>query len=185
MTLERLSDGLIHLPRTSKRLLALGLDAGLCAITVWLAWCLRLEQWVPLQAIHAWTALGSCLLGLPVFWYFGLYASIFRHSGWNAMQALGKAIAVYGALFAGVVTLISIPGIPRSVGIIQPRRTDASPTILIVWSTSCAGCGEPLQVRTSLRFEWPNRRCTGCKAPGTGCSHASRRTSSAAGSTEK
>ncbi len=120
MTLERLSDGLIHLPRASKRLLALGLDAGLCAITVWLAWCLRLEQWVPLQAIHAWTALGSCLLGLPVFWYFGLYASIFRHSGWNAMQALGKAIAVYGALFAGVVTLISIPGIPRSVGIIQP-----------------------------------------------------------------
>ena len=120
MTTARLSDSLIHLPRTTKRVLAIGLDAALCAFTVWLAWCLRLEQWVPIAPIHVWTALGSCLLAVPVFWSYGLYASIFRHSGWNAMLALGKAIAVYGVLFAGVVTVISIPGIPRSVGIIQP-----------------------------------------------------------------
>ncbi len=120
MALQRLSHGLIQLPRAGKRMLALGLDAALCALTVWMAWSLRLEQWVRPSSIHAWTTLGAWLLSLPVFWYHGLYASIFRYSGLNAMLALGRAMAVYGLLFAGVVTWISIPGIPRSIGIIQP-----------------------------------------------------------------
>ncbi len=120
MALRRLSDALIRLPRAGKRLLAVGLDAVLCALTVWMAWSLRLEQWVRPTSIHAWTTLGAWLLSLPVFWFHGLYASIFRYSGLNAMLALGRAMSVYGALFAGVVSWISIPGIPRSIGIIQP-----------------------------------------------------------------
>ena len=111
---------LVHMPRTGKRLLALTLDASLCALTVWLAWMLRLEHWIPFSRMHAWATLGAWLLGLPVFAWFGLYASIFRHAGWNAMLALGKAAAVYGLLYALVFTVIGVSGIPRSVGIIQP-----------------------------------------------------------------
>lgn len=59
-------------------------------------------------------------------------------------------------------------------------RKDESPTTLIEWATSCAGCGDPIRVRTSLRFEWPSRRCTACKAPGAAVRDASRRTSSGA-----
>lgn len=68
---------------------------------------------------------------------------------------------------------------------IPHTRKDGVPTSIIEWATSCAGCGDPLRVRTSLRFEWPNRRCSNCKAPGTAVRHASRRTSSAAGSATK
>lgn len=120
MSLQGLTHRLIRMPRAGKRLLALTLDAFLCAFTVWLAWALRLEHWVPFGRMHAWATLGSWLLGLPVFAHFGLYASIFRYAGWNATLALGKAVAVYGGLYALVFTLIAVPGIPRSIGIIQP-----------------------------------------------------------------
>ena len=120
MSTPDLTRRLVHMPRTGKRLLALTLDASLCALTVWLAWMLRLEHWIPFSRMHAWATLGAWLLGLPVFAWFGLYASIFRHAGWNAMLALGKAAAVYGLLYALVFTVIGVSGIPRSVGIIQP-----------------------------------------------------------------
>lgn len=120
MSLQGLTHQLIRMPRAGKRLLALALDAFLCAFTVWLALALRLEHWVPFGRMHAWATLGSWLLGLPVFAHFGLYASIFRYAGWNATLALGKAVAVYGGLYALVFTLIAVPGIPRSIGIIQP-----------------------------------------------------------------
>ena len=87
MSTPDLTRRLVHMPRTGKRLLALTLDASLCALTVWLAWMLRLEHWIPFSRMHAWATLGAWLLGLPVFAWFGLYASIFRHAGWNAMLA--------------------------------------------------------------------------------------------------
>ena len=120
MAFESLNQRLIRLPRGVKRALALTFDALLCALTVWLAWCLRLEHWVPLNVVASPATMGAWLIGLPVFWYFGLYASIFRHAGWNAMLALGKAVAVYGALYALTFTVIGIHGVPRSIGIIQP-----------------------------------------------------------------
>lgn len=120
MVIERLTRGLLRLPRAAKRLLALLLDAMLCAITVWLAWCLRLEQWVAFGPMQAWATLGAWLIGLPLFARFGLYASIFRHAGWNAMLAVGKAAAAYGALYALLFSVIGVPGVPRSVGILQP-----------------------------------------------------------------
>ncbi len=117
---EYITRRLIRLPRSGKRLLAVLLDAVLCALTVWLAWCLRLEHWAPWSTQHTWATVGAWVLGLPVFMRYGLYASIFRHAGWNAMLALGKAAAVYGALYALVFTMVGVPGVPRSVGIIQP-----------------------------------------------------------------
>lgn len=120
MMSRSLSQWLVNLPRGVKRLGALASDGVLCAVTVWLAWCVRLEQWVPLTVLNSWATLGACVLGLPIFWHFGLYASIFRHAGWNVMLALGRAIAVYGVMYALIFTVIGVQGVPRSIGIIQP-----------------------------------------------------------------
>ncbi|WP_313071895.1 nucleoside-diphosphate sugar epimerase/dehydratase [Melaminivora sp.] len=114
------AQGLLHLPRMGKRLLAVAVDTALCALTVWLAWCLRLEEWLPLSLIHPWAVGGAVLLGLPVFVHFGLYAAVFRYAGWNAMLALGQATATYGLLYMLVFTIVGVPGVPRSVGILQP-----------------------------------------------------------------
>ena len=115
-----LIDWLLRMPRAAKRLLALLLDASLCVLTVWLAWYLRLEQWVAFGPAQVAATAGAWLLGLPVFARHGLYASIFRHAGWNAMLALGRASAIYGLLYMLVFSIIGVPGVPRSIGILQP-----------------------------------------------------------------
>ncbi len=111
---------LVHMPRGAKRLVALAADAVLCLATVWLALCLRLEQWVPMQPVHWLAVLVAVLLSVPIFLSWGLYASIFRYAGWQAMLALTRALAVYGLAYIVVFTVIGVSGIPRAVGVIQP-----------------------------------------------------------------
>jgi FlaA1/EpsC-like NDP-sugar epimerase len=100
--------------------LVLALDAGLCVLTVWLAFYLRLEKFVPLSGPALWAALGSVVLALPIFVSAGLYRAIFRYSGLPAMMAVGRAMLLYGVLFAAVFTFYQVQGVPRAVGLIQP-----------------------------------------------------------------
>ncbi len=120
MQTSPVSQWLLDMPRPLKRALALALDAFLCALTVWLALYLRLEAWVGFERAYQPAVLGSILLALPIFVRAGLYRTIFRHAGWHAMLILVKAMAVYAVLYAAVFTLMAVPGIPRTVGIIQP-----------------------------------------------------------------
>jgi FlaA1/EpsC-like NDP-sugar epimerase len=119
-TLSRWAKPVLALPRPAKRLLVLALDAGLCVLAVWLAFYLRLEKFVPLTGPALWAALGSVVLGLPIFVSAGLYRAIFRYSGLPAMMAVGRAMLLYGVLFAAVFTFYKVQGVPRSVGLIQP-----------------------------------------------------------------
>ena len=119
-TLSRWAKPVLALPRPAKRLLVLALDAGLCVLAVWLAFYLRLEKFVPLTGPALWAALGSVVLALPIFVSAGLYRAIFRYSGLPAMMAVGRAMLLYGVLFAAVFTFYKVQGVPRSVGLIQP-----------------------------------------------------------------
>ena len=67
-----------------------------------------------------WAAITSVALALPVFVAFGLYRAIFRYSGWPALMAVTRASFVYGLMFAALFTAIEVPGIPRTVGLMQP-----------------------------------------------------------------
>jgi len=111
---------LLHMPRVAKRLFAVAMDVALCALTVWLALCLRLEHWVRLEPAHWWAIAGSVLIALPLFIRFGLYRAIFRYAGWNAMVSLAQAMVLYTFFYGTVFTVISVPGVPRTVGVIQP-----------------------------------------------------------------
>nr|WP_297461285.1 nucleoside-diphosphate sugar epimerase/dehydratase [Ferrovum sp.] len=95
-------------------------DACLCVLTVWLAYYLRLGEWVFLSGPPLWAAITSVALALPVFVAFGLYRAIFRYSGWPALMAVTRASFVYGLMFAALFTAIEVPGIPRTVGLMQP-----------------------------------------------------------------
>lgn len=111
---------LVHMPRAAKRLVALTADALLCTATVWLALCLRLEQWVHMQPVHWLAVLVAVLVSAPIFLSHGLYASIFRFAGWQAMLALMRAMAIYSVAYIAVFTLIGVSGVPRTIGVIQP-----------------------------------------------------------------
>ena len=59
-------------------------------------------------------------LALPIFVAFGLYRAIFRYSGWPALVTVGKAVGLYALVFMAIFTLVGVPGVPRTVGLIQP-----------------------------------------------------------------
>ena len=114
----------IGLPRYVKRSLVIAVDISMCVLTVWFAYYLRLGEWVPLSG-HAvwkpmWAASLSVLIALPIFITQGFYRAIFRYSGWPALMTVAKSMLVYGLVYFAAFTAISVPGVPRTIGIIQP-----------------------------------------------------------------
>lgn len=120
MTPQRLADAILALPRPAKRVVAISIDVILCGLAVWVAFYLRLDQWVALRGVQWLAVLISCGLAIPIFIVSGLYRAIFRYSGSAAMFSIAQAALVYGVIYATIITLIQIPTIPRTVGIIQP-----------------------------------------------------------------
>ena len=118
--LRQASRPVLALPRYAKRIIALLVDISLCVLTVWLAFYLRLGEFVSLSGTAFWAVALSVAFALPIFIVSGLYRAIFRYSGYPAMFAVARAIGVYGLLYASLITAVGITGIPRTVGLIQP-----------------------------------------------------------------
>ena len=118
--LDQLIEPILGLPRIVKRAIALAIDAGLCVLTVWLAYFLRLGEWVPLSGTGWPAAVASIAIALPTFYAFGLYRAVFRYISWDAIAAIVQAVVVYGVIYAALFTAFAFPGIPRTVGVIQP-----------------------------------------------------------------
>jgi FlaA1/EpsC-like NDP-sugar epimerase len=120
MNKNQMSEAFLSLPRHAKRLVALSLDAFLCAATVWLTFVLQLDALVLWSPAHTVALLVSLLLALPVFAALGLYQAIFRYAGAHALAAVLKAVSLYMFAYALVFTVIGVAGVHRAVGILQP-----------------------------------------------------------------
>jgi FlaA1/EpsC-like NDP-sugar epimerase len=118
--LFKLAVPILALPRAAKRFVALSVDLGLCVLTVWLAFYLRLGEFVALSGTALWAVGASVGIALPIFIVSGLYRAIFRYSGWPALLAVARAAGIYSLLYASVFTAIGVAGVPRTVGVIQP-----------------------------------------------------------------
>jgi len=111
---------LLSLPRRQKQLLALAADICLALAATWLAFSLRLDvrhdpiayQWLP----YAF----ATVLFVPFFIRLGLYRAIFRYSGVASLSSTALAVFLYGCLYFVILLSASWPGVPRSIGILQP-----------------------------------------------------------------
>ncbi len=124
--LSKLAVPVLALPRSAKRFVALMVDLSLCVLTVWLAYYLRLGEFISFAGSSewaqgaVWASVVSVGIALPIFVVSGLYRAIFRYSGWPALLAVARAIGIYGLLYVTVFTAIGVAGVPRTLGIIQP-----------------------------------------------------------------
>lgn len=120
MIIDHTVASILSLPRVAKRMIALTVDAALCVLTVWLAFYLRLSEWVPLSGDSWPAAVTSLAIALPIFVVSGLYRAVFRYISWEAIATIAQAVLVYGLIYSAIFTAFGITGVPRTIGILQP-----------------------------------------------------------------
>jgi len=107
-------------PLAVKRLVVVALDVVLALLATWAAFALRLDGFYwPTGAQWVMFAL-TPVLAIPIFIKFGLYRAIFRYSGQAALHATGMAVLIYACLLSALVLWMRWPGVPRSMGLLQP-----------------------------------------------------------------
>ena len=112
---------LIKLPRWVKRLLLIGNDFTLLAMSLWAALSLRLSTlYIPDTLELALILLGAPVIGVLTFNYFGLYRLVTRYIGHKGSVRIYIAISVAVLIWTLVVYLsgYALVGVPRSVVLI-------------------------------------------------------------------
>lgn len=130
MALERVSRPLLALPRLFKRLIVIAVDIALCALTVWLAYYLRLGNWISLTGRPSFAVFLSIAIALPIFATAGLYRIVLRYVDAKLITLVAASCIFYGILYAALISAYAFTDIPRTVGLIQP--------ILLFMAVSCS-----------------------------------------------
>ena len=118
--LTNASKNIVNLPRYAKRIIAIIIDLGLCVLCTWLAFYLRLEQFVKINDVTTLAVLISIFLAIPIFWLADLYKAMYRFAGSSVILTVAVATFAYSLLYFAVIGIYGIQGIPRSIGILQP-----------------------------------------------------------------
>ena len=114
-----LSKKILSLSRNTKRMIVLLADLCLVPLALWASFSLRLGQfyWPEGNIIYLFAI--TPIISVPIFVRFGLYRSVMRYIGFQAMWAVAKAVSLYTLIWGVVVMLAAIPGVPRSVLLIN------------------------------------------------------------------
>lgn len=115
---------ILQLPRTSKQIIVLLVDIFICFLSVYLAFYLRLSEWINPLAPGYWriflVAQVAIALYLTLSIGFGLYRQIFRHSSRRISSALLRVMSIYSLIFILMFAFIGFDGVPRTISFIQP-----------------------------------------------------------------
>lgn len=120
LDIKNLPNSILFLPRYSKRAIAILTDIGLCFVCTWLAFIIRLENIILFKDFNIFSAVISPIIAIPIFWLFGLYRTIFRFAGLSIIFSVLTSVLLYGLLYFLIIGVYSMPGVPRSIGILQP-----------------------------------------------------------------
>jgi len=116
----KLAEFLLSLNRYLKKTIAAIVDVLLAIISVWLSFVILLVDFIaPIDLIYEPFVI-SVLTALPIFWFFGLYKSLFRYQGLSIFFKISLSALVYGFFYFFIVFNLNIENIPKSIGIIQP-----------------------------------------------------------------
>lgn len=114
------SKSILNLPRYAKQFIAISNDIGLCIISFWLAFFLRIDEFISLQGNILIAAAVAVFLMSIIFFLTGLYRTLFRYSGKAVLISISFSMTLYSILYFSIISIYGIPGVPRSIGILQP-----------------------------------------------------------------
>ena len=142
--IERLANGLAHLPRNKKRALMLGADTIGIPLVLWGSIALRLGRIDHHVPGTEWIYAAALLTTLPVFIRMGLYRAVIRYLGPRAVFTVAT----------GVTTSVVLLSILISV---WPQRAVPLGALVIYWAFALLYVGGTrFLVRGLLNFRWSN-----------------------------
>ncbi len=117
---SRLLQWSLDLDRSWQRLIVLAMDSLLCAAGVWLAFSLRLGvgQTVTTPLLEVFVV--TLVLFLPVCLTTGTYRYTIRYASARTILQLASAVAILAIPLIAIFTFTSVPGVPRTVGVLVP-----------------------------------------------------------------
>jgi len=112
---------LLNLSRRNKQTLILLFDACAVITSIFFAFSLRLGYfYYPTENNNLLLIMiASPILALPIFSVFGLYREMIRYVGFKALWHINQAATLYAVLWALIVFMTVVDGIPRSVILIN------------------------------------------------------------------
>ena len=117
--LRKAIDSVLASPRSIKRTITVSFDFFVVIFSLWLALSLRYSEfYIPAQSVW-WVFLAAPAIAIPVFIKFGLYRAIIRYLGMQAIWTVVKATMLYEILFAVLILMSNVQGVPRTVYAIQ------------------------------------------------------------------
>lgn len=111
---------LADVPRQRRQVVAAGMDAILCVLAVWIALSLRVGEWQLFTRPVLLLSLAGLIFWFPIAWWSGIYLSIIRFSGGRTMMGLAVATAILAVPMTSLFTIIVVPGVPRTMGVLHP-----------------------------------------------------------------
>jgi len=110
---------LLNLSRTKKQLIFLLIDLVFLFLVLISAFSIRLGYWYWPDKDLLWLLIISPAFAAPFFFHFGLYRSVIRYIGFDAIWAIFQAVSLYALLWGIFTFMIAVEGIPRSVILIN------------------------------------------------------------------
>ena len=112
------AETLLRMPRFLKQGLMLAVDIVALMFAVWAAYALRLGEWFVPNRGQMILMLAAPSIALPIFLKTGLYRSVIRYLGEQALWSVFKAMALAALLWAALAfmtQMTGLEGVPRSV----------------------------------------------------------------------
>jgi FlaA1/EpsC-like NDP-sugar epimerase len=114
--LRTITLSLVELGRHQKRGVLAVNDLLLLGSALWIAFSVRLgELYWPTSFSYLLLQLAAPIIGVATFFAMGLYRIITRYMGNRALLRIGAAVGLSMLIWALIVLLSGVPGVPRSV----------------------------------------------------------------------
>lgn len=119
MLLNRIISSLLDTSRQTKATMLLVLDVVLILLSLWLAFFLRLDTFKLPEFRITMVCLVAPTIAIPIFVRNGLYRAVIRYLAADVIWTVLRTVTIYCVIWSLLVLLIGIPGIPRSVLLIN------------------------------------------------------------------